>query len=57
MYFRLENTGRIFQIDLEALSALRPNVLKEFLEKNMDEHFDDDICHRVISDSKLQLKY
>lgn len=50
--FRLENNGQLFQIELDALSALRPDELKDLLEKSVDEHFDDDIYHRVISDPK-----
>jgi hypothetical protein len=50
--FKLENNGQLFQIELDALSALRPDELKELLEKGVDEHFDDDIYHGVISDPK-----
>lgn len=50
--FRLENNGQLFQIELDALSALRPDELKELLEKGVDEHFDDDIYQGVISDPK-----
>lgn len=47
-----ENNGQLFQIELDALSALRPDDLKDLLEKSVDEYFDEDIYHRVISDPK-----
>lgn len=50
--FRLENNGQLFQIELDALSALRPDELKDLLEKSVAEHFDEDIYHRPISDPK-----
>jgi len=50
--FRLENNGKLFQIELDALSALRPDKFRDLLEKSVDEHFDADIYHRAISDPK-----
>lgn len=50
--FRLENNGQLFQIELDALSALRPDDLKDLLEERVDEYFDGDIYSRVLSDPK-----
>ena len=50
--FRLENNGQLFQIELDALSVLRPDKFRDLLEKSVDEHFDEDIYHRAISDPK-----
>jgi len=50
--FRIENNGRLFQIELDALSALRPDELRDLLEKSVDVHFEEDIYLGVISDPK-----
>ena len=55
--FRLENNGELFQIELDALSALRPDDLKNLLEENVDEYFDEDIYSRIISDPKYSASH
>ena len=47
--FKLENNSQLFQIELDALSALRPDELRYLLEKSVDEHFDEYIYLSVIS--------
>ena len=55
--FRVENNGELFQIELDALSALRPDDLKNLLEENIDEYFDEDIYSRIISDPKYSASH
>jgi len=55
--FRLENNGRLFQIELDALSTLKPIELRSLLEKSVDEHFDEDLYLSVISDLTFSETY
>lgn len=46
--FRRDNNGELFQIELDALNALRPKDFIDLLERSVDRHFDEDIYNEVI---------
>jgi hypothetical protein len=52
--FMRENDGQLFQIELDALEALRPDDLRDLLLESVDDLFDKEIFIEVINDPKHQ---
>lgn len=52
--FRRNNNGELFQIEVDALNALRPEDFVTLLEDSVDRHFDEDIYDEVMEDPKHQ---
>jgi hypothetical protein len=48
--FMSENDDMIFQIELDALNALRPSDFISLLEGSVDKHFDESIYREVLDD-------
>lgn len=47
--FRKSNGERLYQIEVDALQALKPDVLKNLLISNVEYYFDRDILKKVLS--------
>ena len=47
-----ENNGGLFQIEIDALNALRPEDFVSLLEDTVDSHFDMDIYTDIMEDPK-----
>jgi hypothetical protein len=48
--FRAQNKAKLFQIEVDALNALRPEDFVTLLEKSVDDHFVPDIYDEVKAD-------
>jgi hypothetical protein len=48
--FMIENDDMLFQIELDALNALRPQDFIELLQDSVDKHFDESIYQEVLDD-------
>lgn len=51
-FFRAQNNGKLFQIEVDALNALRPEDFVSLLEDSVDRYFDKDIYDKVMEDPK-----
>jgi hypothetical protein len=52
--FMKENDGQLFQIELDALQALRPDDLRKLLLDSVDSLFDEDIYDKVMNEPEHQ---
>ena len=48
--FRAQNNGRLFQIEVDALNALRPEDFVALLEDSVDDHFIPEVYDEVMAD-------
>ena len=48
--FRAQNNGRLFQIEVDALNALRPQDFVTLLEDSVDDHFIPEVYDEVMAD-------
>ena len=51
-FFRSQNDGKLFQIEVDALNALRPEDFVTLLEDSVDKYFDEEIYDGVMADPK-----
>jgi hypothetical protein len=51
--FKRINDGRLFQIEVDVLQVLDPNILKDLLISNIEGYFDKGIYNGVMNDPKL----
>ncbi len=51
-FFRSQNDGKLFQIEVDALNALRPEDFVTLLEDSVDKCFDEEIYDGVMADPK-----
>lgn len=50
--FKAENNNQLFQIEVDALNALKPEDFVTLLEDSVDRYFDEDIYDEVMADPK-----
>ena len=48
--FRKENNGELFQIEIDALDALKPEDLRRLVLDTVDEYFDKEVYEKVMND-------
>lgn len=51
-FFRAQNNGKLFKIEVDALNVLRPEDFVSLLEDSVDRYFDKDIYDKVMEDPK-----
>ena len=47
-FFRAQNNDKLFQIEVDALNALRPDDFVSLLEDSVDRYFDEDIYNEGV---------
>ena len=51
-FFRAQNDNKLFQIEVDALNALRPKDFVSLLEDSVKRHFDESIYDKVMAESQ-----
>lgn len=55
--FRKNNYGKLFQIEVDVLQVLDPNILKDLLVSNIEGYFDKNIYNETMQDPNLSPMY
>jgi hypothetical protein len=55
--FRGNNSGELFQIEVDVLQVLDPNILKDLLVSNIEGYFDKNIYNEAMKDPKISPMY